>query len=135
MGTGEHQLRLSLMPRLFAHSGEQERPTRAGFGMPPRDGQPHEQRPPVIDQRNLSGHQLTPLQIFRGVAAPPPLVFQFIKHIFHVSPIAIVLGQRDEVIGQGGHQDDIRIDSAGRQRRDKIAHLLSRRVLRVAEEQ
>ncbi len=30
MGTGEHQLRLSLMPRLFAHSGEQERPTRDG---------------------------------------------------------------------------------------------------------
>jgi hypothetical protein len=39
-----------------------------------RLGQPYEQVPPVVDERNEAGHELTAGEIAGGEACPAPLV-------------------------------------------------------------
>ena len=62
-----------LMARLCAHGGEPLRSTRDGFPMLPGNRQPHQHRPPVIDERHLPRHYLTSCQVLGRVPAPTPI--------------------------------------------------------------
>jgi len=56
--------------------------------------------PPVVNQRDEVGHQPTTGQTARGVAAPTPLVLEFVEAVFRVGSVTIVLGHGDGGIGQ-----------------------------------
>jgi len=73
MGPGQRQCCLPLMARLCAHGGEPLRSTRDGFPMLPGNRQPHQHRPPVIDERHLPRHYLTSCQVLGRVPAPTPI--------------------------------------------------------------
>jgi hypothetical protein len=66
--------------------------------MPLGDRQSHKQRPPILDEGNLRGRQLTPFQMLCHIAAPSSLVLEFINPILHVRPVTIVLGGREDLI-------------------------------------
>ncbi len=54
-----------------------------------RVGQTHEQTPPVVDQRRDPRHEPTTLEIVAGESTPAPVIFELIKMILAVAPIAV----------------------------------------------
>ena len=72
--TGNSERGLSGMAAPFRDSGKQEGPAGDGLQMPVRLGEPHEQVPAVVDERDEAGHELTAGEIAGGEACPTPLV-------------------------------------------------------------
>ena len=69
--------------------------------------EPQVEVPPVVKKRDEVGHEPARGQFARGVAAPAPLVFEFIVTVFPVTPVAILFGENDGGPGffvQGGDQ-------------------------------
>src|SRR5512144_1161001 len=77
------------MPGLPAYAVQQQRPAGDRLGVLVRVGQPHEQAPPVVDQRDDPSHQPATLQILGGEAAPAPVILQLIEIVFARRPVAI----------------------------------------------
>jgi hypothetical protein len=77
------------MPGLPAYSVQQQRPTSDRLGVLARIGQSHEQRPPILDQRDDPSHQPAARQIASGEAAPAPVVLQFIEIVLGIRAVAI----------------------------------------------
>ena len=87
-------------------------PAGDGLQMPVRLGEPHEQVPPVVDESDEARHELAAGQIAGGKASPAPLVLQFIEGIFAIGAIAVELGERQNLLVEGGGEHAIFVDLA-----------------------
>ena len=74
MHTGDRQRRLVAMCRLPCDAVQQQRSACHSLSVPMGNRESGEQRPPVVDQRNGAGQNLTASQVMRGKAGPAPLV-------------------------------------------------------------
>src|SRR5437660_1334168 len=70
---------------------QRQRPRGNGFRVLVRDSQPHENRPPVVDQGRDARHHLAALPVVRGEACPSPLILQLVKIVFRVPAVPIML--------------------------------------------
>jgi hypothetical protein len=76
MRGGDHEMLLSRVARLVRDTGQQKRTAGDGFQARLRFCEPHEQRPPVIDQGHRQSIEATAFQILGREAAPAPLVLE-----------------------------------------------------------
>ena len=67
-------------------------------------GQPPEQRPPVVDERDQAGDDPAALQVVGGEAGPAPVVLQLVEGIFAVAAIPVELSQRADLEVEGGDE-------------------------------
>jgi hypothetical protein len=81
-------------------------PGTAGDGLAPRFRmrQSDEQTPPVVDQCHGTSSQLTSMRVVRGVAAPAPLVLEFIEGALGIRPIPVELTEAENRVA--GADDD-----------------------------
>src|ERR1700693_4353727 len=79
-------------------------PRGDGFSVFFRDSQPHENRPPVVDQGDNPPHDLAALPVLCREACPSPLVLQFIEVVLRIAPVPIVLRDAPHFVRQRGHQ-------------------------------
>ena len=77
-----------------------QRPRRNRFGVLVRDSQPHEDRPPVVDQGDDPSHDLAALPVLCREAGPPPLILQLIEVILRVAPVPVVLRDGPHLVSQ-----------------------------------
>src|ERR1017187_4827676 len=69
-----------------------------------RDSQPHEDRPPVVDQGDDPPHDLAALPVLCREACPPPLVLQLVEVVLRIAPVPVVLRHGPHLVRQRGHQ-------------------------------
>ncbi len=65
-------------------------PARA-LHMPPRFEQPQKQMPQVVKQEPQPGRQRGGVAFPATESLQPPLVFEFVEHVFHVRPLPVEL--------------------------------------------
>jgi len=86
---------------------QQERSTGDRLEMFVWLGQPHEQRPPVVDEGDHPCHEPAARQILGGEAAPAPLAFQLVEVVLGIGPIAIELGECEDLVWGRGDQHGV----------------------------
>ena len=79
-------------------------PGTAGDGLAPpfRMCQSDEQTPPVVDQCHCTSSQLTSMRVVRGIAAPAPLVLEFIEGALGIGPIRVELTEAENRVAGVG---------------------------------
>ena len=73
------------------HAGEQKRATGDGFESGLWMRQADIPTPPVVDQRHRPGREIAAFHVLGGVAAPAPLIFEFVEAIFTIGAVAVEL--------------------------------------------
>ena len=91
------QPRLTGVMGLTCNPVQQERPAGDRLAVVIGIRQPHEQAPPVVDERDQPRHVLAAFQVPRGEAAPAPLVLQLVEAVLRVSPVPVELGERTDL--------------------------------------
>jgi hypothetical protein len=69
--------------------------------------QSNEQTPPVVDQCHGTSSQLTAMQVVRGVAAPTPLVLEFIEGVLGIRPIPVELTEAENLVAGVGDENGV----------------------------
>jgi len=95
---GDRETCLSGVVCVRGDAMQQERSTGDRLEMFVWLGQPHEQRPPVVDEGDHPCHEPAARQILGGEAAPAPLVFQLVEVVLGIGPIAIELGECEDLV-------------------------------------
>jgi len=110
MRTGDLHRGLITVP-CAARNAVQRQPTGGDrLSMSIRECQPHEDRPPVVDEGCDASHDLAAFPVVCGEAGPTPLVFQLVEVVLRVPAIPVVL--RDSAYpsrpldGRVDHADD-----------------------------
>ena len=91
------QPRMTGMLGLAGNPEQQKRPAGDRLAVVIGIGQAHKQAPPVVGQRDQTGHVLAALQVARREAAPAPLVLQLVEAVLRVSPVPVELGDRTDL--------------------------------------
>ena len=97
MCAGNGERLLTGMAGLLANPMQKQRPGYNGFKMFIRFSKPNKQRPPVIDQCNHPRYQPARLYFFGDKATPAPLIFDFIKVVFTIGPIPVMLNNANDL--------------------------------------
>ncbi|MBN8450500.1 MAG: hypothetical protein J0M13_16135 [Candidatus Accumulibacter sp.] len=84
-------------------------PGAAGDGLAPsfRMRQSNEQTPPVVDQSHGTSSQLTAMQVVRRIAAPTPLILEFIEGGLGIRPIPVELTEAENLVVGVGHENGV----------------------------
>jgi len=98
MQTGQSQCGLIAVAGLASDGVQQKRSGGNCFGTFVGIRQPREQTPPVVNQGDEQSHHLAARVIVRREAEPAPLVLQLVKIVLRVASVAVVLGQRENLI-------------------------------------
>jgi hypothetical protein len=79
-----------------ANGMEQQGPGSDRFHVLIRACQSCKDVPPVVNQGDQSGDDATAFDILSHVAAPAPLILDFIKDVFAIRPLPVQLGECDD---------------------------------------
>jgi hypothetical protein len=93
------------MRRQPPHDLLRRRPRGLRLAVPFRVDRPAEDVPQVGHQRDQRGHDAAAFQRLRREAAPSPLVLHLVEDVLAVSPVAIELGERKDLVVEVRHQD------------------------------
>jgi len=93
MAAGDRQGGLTGVSGLPGNAMEEQGTAGDCLGMFFGLGQANKQVPPVVDQGNEAAGQAAALEISGSVAAPAPLVLEFVETIFAIGTIAVQLRQ------------------------------------------
>src|ERR1700691_4436044 len=91
---------------------KQQWPAGDRFAMMIGIGQPHEQIPPVEEQRDQARHQTAALEVAGREAAPAPLVLQLVEDVLTIGAVAIELAEGKNLAVERGHQNGVFPDFA-----------------------
>ena len=69
--------------------------------------QSDEQTPPVVDQCHGTSRQLTTMQVVCGVAAPTPLVLEFIEGVLSIRLISVELAKAENLVVGVGDENGV----------------------------
>jgi hypothetical protein len=107
MRAGNSQRCLTAVAHSLGNAGKEKRPAGDGFQMLVGFGQPHEQVPPVVDQRDHACDETAACQILCCEPAPAPLVLQFVKYVLAICPIAIKLRDGEHFLRERGDEHSV----------------------------
>lgn len=93
----DRQSGLSRMLALSGHAVQEQGTAGDGFVMFVGTGQTDKEQPPVVDKRDHATDQAAALDVLCGIAAPAPLVFQFVQAVFGVGAVPIELGNGESL--------------------------------------
>ena len=105
MQDGQQDLALAGMTGQPAHHAQQLRATRDGLHPALRIRQPHVPTPPVVDQRHCPRTERAAFDVLRAVAAPAPLVLDFIESVLAVSTVPVELPHALRLVRRVAHQN------------------------------
>src|SRR5258708_31849902 len=107
MAAGDRQGGAAGVAGLSADGVKQQWPTGDRFAMMIGVGEPHEQVPPVEDQRDVACYQTAALEVAGREAAPAPLVFQLVEAVLAIGAVAIELAERKNLAVERGDQNGV----------------------------
>jgi hypothetical protein len=87
---GASSRRLAAVLALCANGVKQQQAAGNAFRVFVREGQPQEDRPPVVNLSDDASGDLTTGEVLGGKAAPAPLVLELVETIFRIRPIPII---------------------------------------------